>query len=55
MRKESSLELYAWLTSVLTWQMQPARPLEKWVAIMLWKLATPGSYQSVRNQFGMGK
>ncbi|CAM5160712.1 unnamed protein product [Eretmochelys imbricata] len=36
-------------------QMRAARPLEKNVAIALWKLATPDCYRSVANQFGVGK
>ncbi|XP_050802650.1 uncharacterized protein LOC127047838 [Gopherus flavomarginatus] len=32
-----------------------ALPVEKQVAILIWKLATPDSYRSVGNQFGVGK
>ncbi|CAM4466449.1 unnamed protein product [Lepidochelys kempii] len=35
--------------------MRAALTVEKQVAIVLWKLATPNSYWSVRNQFGVGK
>ncbi|XP_075755465.1 uncharacterized protein LOC142818592 [Pelodiscus sinensis] len=35
--------------------MRPAIPLQKHVAFALWKHATPDSYRSVRNQFGMGR
>ncbi|XP_075754878.1 uncharacterized protein LOC142818522 [Pelodiscus sinensis] len=35
--------------------MRPAIPLQKHVAIALWKLSTPDSYRSVRNQFSVGK
>ncbi|CAM5168244.1 unnamed protein product [Eretmochelys imbricata] len=36
-------------------KMRAAFTVEKQVAIALWKLATPDSYRSVRNQFGVGK
>nr|XP_048677691.1 uncharacterized protein LOC125622988 [Caretta caretta] len=36
-------------------KMRAALTVEKRVAIALWKLATPGSYRSLRNQFGVGK
>uniref|UniRef100_A0A8C3J0A7 DDE Tnp4 domain-containing protein n=1 Tax=Chrysemys picta bellii TaxID=8478 RepID=A0A8C3J0A7_CHRPI len=36
-------------------RMRAALSLEKGVAIALWKLATPDCYQSVANQFGVGK
>ncbi|CAM4559908.1 unnamed protein product [Lepidochelys kempii] len=36
-------------------KMRAALTVEKQVAIALWKLATPDSYQSVGNQFGVGK
>ncbi|XP_065453378.1 uncharacterized protein LOC135983830 [Chrysemys picta bellii] len=36
-------------------KMRAGLTVEKRVAIALWKLATPESYQSVRNQFGVGK
>ncbi|XP_075759909.1 uncharacterized protein LOC142819121 [Pelodiscus sinensis] len=51
-------ELCLWLAPALhRWdtQMRPAIPLEKWVTITIWKLATPDSYWSVCNQFGVGK
>ncbi|XP_050801910.1 uncharacterized protein LOC127047550 [Gopherus flavomarginatus] len=35
--------------------MRAALTVEKQVAIALWKLATPDSYRSVGNQFGVGK
>ncbi|XP_065426829.1 uncharacterized protein LOC135976159 [Chrysemys picta bellii] len=31
------------------------RAVKKWEAIAIWKLATPDSYRSVANQFGVGK
>ncbi|CAM4522783.1 unnamed protein product, partial [Lepidochelys kempii] len=36
-------------------KMRAALTVHKQVAIALWKLATPDSYQSVGNQFGVGK
>ncbi|XP_065448109.1 uncharacterized protein LOC135982985 [Chrysemys picta bellii] len=36
-------------------RMRAALTVEKRVAIALWKLATPDSYRSVGNQFGVGK
>ncbi|CAM4604178.1 unnamed protein product [Lepidochelys kempii] len=36
-------------------KMRGALTVEKQVAIALWKLATPDSYRSVGNQFGVGK
>nr|XP_048713340.1 uncharacterized protein LOC125639748 [Caretta caretta] len=36
-------------------KMKAALTAEKQVGIALWKLATPDSYQSVGNQFGVGK
>ncbi|CAM2105534.1 unnamed protein product [Caretta caretta] len=36
-------------------RLRVALTVEKWVAIAIWKLATPDSYQSVTNQFGVGK
>ncbi|CAM5074604.1 unnamed protein product [Natator depressus] len=36
-------------------KMRTALTVEKQVAIALWKLATPDSYRSVRNQFGVRK
>ncbi|XP_065438119.1 uncharacterized protein LOC135981036 [Chrysemys picta bellii] len=36
-------------------RLRAALPVEKWVAIAIWKLATPDSYRSVANQFGVGK
>ncbi|EMP36206.1 hypothetical protein UY3_06537 [Chelonia mydas] len=35
--------------------MKAAMTAEKQVVIALWKLAMPDCYQSVRNQFGVGK
>nr|XP_025036333.1 uncharacterized protein LOC112544427 [Pelodiscus sinensis] len=59
MRKETFLELCAWLAPPplrnRTPTCGPASPLEKQVTIAVWKLATLVSYQSVGNQFGMGK
>ncbi|XP_065414555.1 signal peptidase complex catalytic subunit SEC11A isoform X1 [Chrysemys picta bellii] len=36
-------------------RLRAALPVEKRVAIAIWKLATPDSYWSVANQFGVGK
>ncbi|XP_053876904.1 uncharacterized protein LOC128833047 [Malaclemys terrapin pileata] len=36
-------------------RLRAALPVEKQVAIAIWKLATPDSYRSVANQFGVGK
>ncbi|KAM9132648.1 uncharacterized protein ACDP82_008740 [Pangshura tecta] len=36
-------------------RLRAALMVEKQVAIAVWKLATPDSYQSVTNQFGVGK
>uniref|UniRef100_A0A8C3HP06 Putative nuclease HARBI1 n=1 Tax=Chrysemys picta bellii TaxID=8478 RepID=A0A8C3HP06_CHRPI len=36
-------------------RLRAALPVEKRVAIAIWKLATPDSYRSVANQFGVGK
>ncbi|CAM5120087.1 unnamed protein product, partial [Eretmochelys imbricata] len=36
-------------------RLRAALVVEKQVAIAIWKLATPDSYQSVANQFGVGK
>uniref|UniRef100_A0A8C3HUY7 Putative nuclease HARBI1 n=1 Tax=Chrysemys picta bellii TaxID=8478 RepID=A0A8C3HUY7_CHRPI len=36
-------------------RLRAALPVEKRVAIAIWKLGTPDSYQSVANQFGVGK
>ncbi|XP_075795307.1 uncharacterized protein LOC142830950 isoform X2 [Pelodiscus sinensis] len=35
--------------------LRPAIPVEKRVAITLWKLATPDSYRSMGNQFRVGR
>ncbi|XP_074975976.1 uncharacterized protein LOC142069261 isoform X2 [Caretta caretta] len=35
--------------------MRATLPVEKRVAIALWKLATPDCYRLVANQFGVGK
>ncbi|XP_075791513.1 uncharacterized protein LOC142830452 [Pelodiscus sinensis] len=58
MRKATFRELCTWLTPALQHQdthLQPAIPVEKRIAIALWKLATPDSYRSVGHQFGVGK
>ncbi|XP_075779239.1 uncharacterized protein LOC142827521 [Pelodiscus sinensis] len=58
MRKATFRELCTWLAPALQHQdthLRPAIPLEKRVAIVLWKLATPDSYRSVGHQFGVGK
>ncbi|XP_075762331.1 uncharacterized protein LOC142819396 [Pelodiscus sinensis] len=58
MRKTTFQELCTWLAPALQRQdthLRPAIPLEKRVAIALWKLATPDSYRSVGHQFGVGR
>uniref|UniRef100_A0A8C3HMN3 DDE Tnp4 domain-containing protein n=1 Tax=Chrysemys picta bellii TaxID=8478 RepID=A0A8C3HMN3_CHRPI len=58
MPKGTFMELCDLLSPVLKRQntkMRAALTVEKRVAIALWKLATPDSYQSVGNQFGVGK
>ncbi|XP_075782874.1 uncharacterized protein LOC112544784 isoform X2 [Pelodiscus sinensis] len=57
-RRDTFLELCEWLAPALRrrdTRMRPAIPLQKRVAIALWKLSTPDSYRSVRNQFGVGR
>ncbi|XP_050801902.1 uncharacterized protein LOC127047544 [Gopherus flavomarginatus] len=48
----STVERRFWARETST---EAALPVEKRVAIAVWKLATPDSYQSVANQFGVGK
>ncbi|XP_065427403.1 uncharacterized protein LOC135976296 [Chrysemys picta bellii] len=58
MRKGTFMELCDLLSPALKRQntrMRAALTVEKRVAIALWKLATPDSYQLVGNQFGVGK
>ncbi|KAG6926834.1 hypothetical protein G0U57_011028 [Chelydra serpentina] len=58
MRKGTFLELCELLSPALKRQdtlMRAALTIQKRVAIALWKLATPDSYRSVANQFGVGK
>uniref|UniRef100_A0A8C4VPV7 DDE Tnp4 domain-containing protein n=1 Tax=Gopherus evgoodei TaxID=1825980 RepID=A0A8C4VPV7_9SAUR len=58
MRKGTFMELCDLLSPALkrhNTKMRVALTVEKRVAIALWKLATPDSYRSVRNQFGVGK
>ena len=58
MRRDTFLELCEWLAPALQrrdTRMRPAIPLQKRVAIALWKLSTPDSYRSVGNQFGVGR
>uniref|UniRef100_A0A8C3FDM6 Nuclease HARBI1 n=1 Tax=Chrysemys picta bellii TaxID=8478 RepID=A0A8C3FDM6_CHRPI len=58
MRKGTFMALCDLLSRALKCQntrMRAALTVEKRVAIALWKLATPDSYRSVRNQFGVGK
>ncbi|XP_065435126.1 uncharacterized protein LOC135977904 [Chrysemys picta bellii] len=58
MRKGTFMELCDLLSPALKRQdtkMRAALTVEKRVAIALWKLATPDSYRSVGNQFGVGK
>ncbi|CAM4611206.1 unnamed protein product [Lepidochelys kempii] len=58
MRKGTCMELCDLLSPALkhkSTKMRAALTVEKRVAIALWKLATPDSYWSVRNQFGVGR
>ncbi|XP_067148208.1 uncharacterized protein [Apteryx mantelli] len=58
MRKQTFLELCEELTPALRRQSTQFRepiPVQKRVAIAIWKLATPGCYRSVASQFGVGK
>ncbi|XP_053866613.1 uncharacterized protein LOC128827000 [Malaclemys terrapin pileata] len=58
MCKGTSMELCDLLSPALKRQntrMRAALTVEKRVTIALWKLATPDSYRSVGNQFGVGK
>ncbi|XP_073164825.1 probable tubulin polyglutamylase TTLL9 isoform X6 [Lepidochelys kempii] len=58
MRKGTFMELCDLLSPALkrmNTRMRAALTVEKRVAIALWKLATPDSYRSVGNQFGVGK
>ncbi|CAM4671232.1 unnamed protein product [Caretta caretta] len=58
MRKGTFMELCDLLSLALkrmNTKMRAALTVEKQVAIALWKLATPDSYRSVGNQFGVGK
>ncbi|CAM4538526.1 unnamed protein product [Lepidochelys olivacea] len=58
MRKGTFMELCDLLSPALrrkNTKMRAALIVEKQVAIALWKLATPDSYRSVGNQFGVGK
>ncbi|XP_065414155.1 uncharacterized protein LOC135973716 [Chrysemys picta bellii] len=58
MRKGTLMELCDLLSPALKRQntrMRAVLTVEKRVAIALWKLATPDSYWSVGNQFGVGK
>ncbi|KAG6925862.1 hypothetical protein G0U57_013254 [Chelydra serpentina] len=58
MRKSTFLELCELLSPALKHQdtrMREALTVQKRVAIALWELATPDSYRSVANHFGVGK
>ncbi|XP_065435901.1 uncharacterized protein LOC135979501 isoform X1 [Chrysemys picta bellii] len=58
MRKGTFLELCELLSPALKrkdTRMRAALTVQKRVAIALWKLATPDSYPSVANHFGVGK
>ncbi|CAM4540845.1 unnamed protein product [Lepidochelys kempii] len=58
MHKGTFMELCDLLSPALrhkNTKMRAALTVEKQVAIALWKLATPDSYRSVGNQFGVGK
>ncbi|CAM4579078.1 unnamed protein product [Lepidochelys olivacea] len=57
-RKGTFMELCDLLSPALrrmNTKIRAALTVEKQVAIALWKLATPDSYRSVGNQFGVGK
>ncbi|XP_039337474.1 protein ANTAGONIST OF LIKE HETEROCHROMATIN PROTEIN 1-like [Mauremys reevesii] len=58
MKKATFLELCEQLTPILqrkeTYMRSPL-PVQKRVAITVWKLATPDCYRSVAKQFGVGK
>ncbi|XP_074832165.1 uncharacterized protein LOC142001129 [Carettochelys insculpta] len=58
MSQQTFMELCQWLTPALRHhdtQMRHALPVEKRVTIAVWKLATPDSYRSMGQQFGVGK
>ncbi|CAM4593079.1 unnamed protein product [Lepidochelys kempii] len=58
MRKGTFMELCDLLSPALkhkNTKMRAALRVQKQVAIALWKLATPDSYRSAGNQFGVGK
>ncbi|XP_050813866.1 uncharacterized protein LOC127053340 isoform X2 [Gopherus flavomarginatus] len=58
MRKATFVGLCEELTPTLQHKdtrLRAALTVEMWVAIAVWKLTTPDSYQSVANQFGVGK
>ncbi|CAM5160045.1 unnamed protein product, partial [Natator depressus] len=58
MHKSTFMELCDLLSPALkckNTKMRAALTVHKQVAIALWKLATPDSYRSVGNQFGVGK
>ncbi|CAM4435498.1 unnamed protein product [Lepidochelys olivacea] len=58
MRRATFMELCDLLSPALKrkdTKMRAALTVEKQVVIALWKLATPDSYRSVGNQFGVGK
>uniref|UniRef100_A0A8C3IAC3 Putative nuclease HARBI1 n=1 Tax=Chrysemys picta bellii TaxID=8478 RepID=A0A8C3IAC3_CHRPI len=58
MRKATFMGLCEELAPILRrkdTRLRAALPVEKQVAIAIWKLATPDSYRSVTNQFGVGK
>ncbi|CAM4546422.1 unnamed protein product [Caretta caretta] len=58
MRKATFMRLCAELAPALQrkdMRLRAALPVEKQVAIAIWKLANPDSYRLVANQFGVGK
>ncbi|XP_075780097.1 uncharacterized protein LOC142827852 [Pelodiscus sinensis] len=58
MKRDTFLELCEWLAPALCrkdTRMRPAIPLQKRVAIALWKLSMPDSYRSVGSQFSVGR
>ncbi|XP_074867197.1 uncharacterized protein LOC142021846 [Carettochelys insculpta] len=58
MLRQTFEEICHWLTPALRHHdtcMQPALTVEKRVTVAIWKQATPDSYRSVGQQFGVGK
>ncbi|XP_074856111.1 uncharacterized protein LOC142015995 [Carettochelys insculpta] len=58
MHRQTFLELCQWLTPTmrhLDTRMRRALPVERRVAIAIWKLAAPDSFRSMGHQFGVEK